>query len=81
MTDDMKAEILAEISALAEKPKRQPGDVSISDLREQWGVQDATVKSWMKKYVDNGQYESMMVYDPQVGRSCRVYRKVKTENS
>jgi predicted ArsR family transcriptional regulator len=75
--DKVKAQVLAEIMALAGKQYRQPGDVSIRDLREEWNVQDNTVKAWMEKLVKEGVYTSHMVYDPEVGRSCRIWRRVK----
>jgi len=76
VNNDTRAAVLAEIKALAERPRRQEGDVSISDLRAEWGVQDATVKSWMQPLIDEGKFVSLMVYDPGSGRSCLVFRKV-----
>jgi len=75
VTNKERERILAEIDELAAKPRRKPGDVSISELRDRWGVQDQTVKSWMRPHVEDGTFISLLVYDPAIGRECRVYRK------
>ena len=67
--------ILSEIDAFAKRPMIQPGDVTIEMLRERWGVSDATVKDWMADAVAAGEYETLKVYDPAIGRSRRVWRK------
>jgi len=73
MTD--RAQILAEIDELAGSPKKLPGDVSVSELKELWNVTAAAVTNRMKRLVDEGVYETLLVFDPERRRSCRVYRK------
>ena len=76
MTEEEREQILAEIDELAAVPERRPLDVTVGELRERWGVEDATVKKRMKPHVEAGLFQSLKVYDPAVGRICRVYRKV-----
>lgn len=71
-----KDEILSELDELAGVPEKQPNDLSTQDLSERWGITDATVHSRMRKLVEQGLYETHLVYDPETKRICRIYRKV-----
>jgi len=70
------AAILAEIDELAGPPTIQRDDVTVQMLMDHWGVADGTVRTWMQPRVDDGTFETLMVYDPASRRSVRVWRKV-----
>ena len=76
MTSEERAAILAEIDELAAVPERKPLDVSLQELVRRWDVTPRTVEARMQAHVDAGLYLSLKVYDPTVGRICRVFRKV-----
>ena len=77
MTENARAAILAEIDKYAYVPNRQPGDITISELKERYGVTEGTVKARMQKALDEGAFEFIEVHDPVTGRRCKVYRKAQ----
>jgi hypothetical protein len=77
MTEAEREQILAEIDALAGVPEMLPTDITVKCLAERWGKTSSTVVARMSKLVESGQYESLLVYNPAKGRTCRVFRKVE----
>ena len=74
---EKRAEILAEIESLTSLPELRPDDITVQELAERWGVSDRTVMSRMARLVRDGQFESLIVYDPSICRIRRVYRKLE----
>lgn len=68
--------ILAEIDELAGVPERQVGDVSVDELVELWGITSASARLRIERLVEQGQFVTLVVYDPKKRRQCRVWRKV-----
>jgi hypothetical protein len=68
--------ILAEMDRYGGMPEIQPGDVTVDDLKRHWHVTDVTAKRRAMLAVEAGAFETMMVYDPEIGRVRRVWRKI-----
>jgi len=80
MTD--LATILAEIDELAGVPLMQDNDVTVEMLQEMWhGIGDTSAADRMKPLVAAGQFETLRVYDPAIGRIRRVWRKRQSGGS
>jgi len=81
MNPQVRDKILQELDALASVPTRAVNDIGLHELADRWSVTPATVIGRMKKAVDQGLYETLLVYDPGSGRRLRVYRKVEEGES
>jgi predicted ArsR family transcriptional regulator len=81
MTEEERERILAEIDELAGVSEKRPGDVSIPELRDRWGVTSAAVVNRMRRLVETGLYVTLLVFDPKRRRSCRVYRRAERKET
>jgi len=79
MIDTDRLEMLKEINEMLDIELKQPGDVTIQELGEYWGITDSSVKSRMAKLIEKKEYRTLTVYDPEAGRRRRVYRKLEEE--
>jgi len=76
VTEPDIAAILAEIDELAGKPLIQKSDVTVEMLTEMWRCADTTaITRANKKLVKPGLYETLKVFDPDMRRERRVWRK------
>jgi DNA-binding MarR family transcriptional regulator len=74
MDDRRKQAILQEMIELTEMPEIQPEDVTLDEYAEVAGITKGTAKSRLKKLVDAGKFETMIVRCPD-GKHRRVYRR------
>jgi len=71
--DDAKADMLAEIEDYAGYARRQPGDVTLTEIAERLGVGRKTARIKANEMVAAGRWTTHLVFD---NRQVRVWRKV-----
>ena len=82
MTDDQKAAIFAEISAITESRYMRPGDITVAEYRDAMGLTQAKAETALRRAVAEGLLvDAGLLLHPETGRQVRAYRRANGHQS
>lgn len=79
MNDDPRADLLKELLELGTPPRLEPGDVTLKQLADLWGITRSSARRRLDNLCEGSDYETLVVVCPD-GKNRRIYRRADTED-